>query len=120
MEVGLMCTGGTPQLVERYAQTAEAAGFATLWAPEHVVFFEEYARAYRIPTISVRLLYVLLERRCRDEFAAMLANRGREDCVTWLGGYVMPQDVAEIIARCLTSQQRPEKPGPSSARCSTT
>ena len=46
MEIGLMCTGGAPQLVERYAQTAEAAGFAALWAPEHVVFFEEYAPTY--------------------------------------------------------------------------
>ncbi len=64
--------------------------------------FEEYARAYGIPTISVRLLYVLLEKRCREEFLDMLKNRGKEDAVDWMGGYVMPQDVAGIIARALT------------------
>lgn len=73
--------------------------------------FEEYARAYGIPTISVRLLYVLLEKRCRAEFAEMLANRGREDCVTWLAGYVMPQDVAAIIGRCLTYDVAQQDPG---------
>lgn len=46
MDIGLMCTGGDPDVVERYAQTAEAAGYASLWAPEHVVFFEDYAPTY--------------------------------------------------------------------------
>jgi nucleoside-diphosphate-sugar epimerase len=64
--------------------------------------FEEYARAFRIPTLSIRLLYVLLEKRCKDEFIAMLANRGNEARVDWMGGYVMPADVAEIIARGIT------------------
>jgi nucleoside-diphosphate-sugar epimerase len=63
--------------------------------------FEEYARAFRVPTLSIRLLYVLLDRRCKDEFLQMMANRGREDCVTWMGGYVMPEDVAGIMAKAL-------------------
>jgi probable F420-dependent oxidoreductase len=46
MEIGLMCTGGTPEVVSRYAETAEAAGYASLWAAEHVVFFEDYAPNY--------------------------------------------------------------------------
>jgi len=46
MDIGLMCTGGDPELVERYVQTAEAAGYASLWAPEHVVFFEDYDPTY--------------------------------------------------------------------------
>lgn len=60
--------------------------------------FEEYARAFRIPTLSIRLLYVLLEKRCRREFADALANRGKEAKADWLGGYVMPEDVAGMIA----------------------
>lgn len=72
--------------------------------------FEEYARAYRIPTVSVRLLYVLLDKRCRDEFGAMLKNRGDEAALDWMGGYVMPQDVAEIIARSLTCDVAAEDP----------
>lgn len=60
--------------------------------------FEEYARAFRIPTLSIRLLYVLLEKRCKDEFAEALANRGNEAKAEWMGGYVMPEDVAGMIA----------------------
>jgi nucleoside-diphosphate-sugar epimerase len=64
--------------------------------------FEEYARAFRIPTVSIRLLYVLLEKRCKDEFLAALAHRGDETKADWMGGYVMPEDVAGIMARALT------------------
>lgn len=46
MDIGLISTGGPPEIVERYVQTAEAAGFASLWASEHVVFFEDYAPTY--------------------------------------------------------------------------
>lgn len=75
--------------------------------------FEEYARAFRIPTLSIRLLYVLLEKRCREEFADALANRGNEAKADWLGGYVMPQDVAGIIAAGLdydVAAARPDFP----------
>lgn len=64
--------------------------------------FEEYARAFRIPTLSIRLLYVLLEKRCKDEFLVALSNRGKEATADWMGGYVMPQDVAEIVERALS------------------
>ncbi|MBJ19683.1 MAG: LLM class F420-dependent oxidoreductase [bacterium] len=46
MDIGLISTGGPPQIVERYVQTAEAAGFASLWASEHVVFFEDFDPSY--------------------------------------------------------------------------
>lgn len=46
MDIGLISTGGSPEIVERYVQTAEAAGFASLWASEHVVFFEDYEPTY--------------------------------------------------------------------------
>lgn len=46
MDIGIISTGGPPDIVERYVQTAEAAGFASLWASEHVVFFEDYAPTY--------------------------------------------------------------------------
>ena len=46
MEIGIISTGGPPDVVERYVQTAEAAGFASLWASEHVVFFEDYSPTY--------------------------------------------------------------------------
>lgn len=75
--------------------------------------FEEYARAYRIPTLSIRLLYVLLEKRCRQEFTDALANRGNEAKANWLGGYVMPQDVAGMIGAGLdydVAATRPDFP----------
>jgi UDP-glucose 4-epimerase len=75
--------------------------------------FEEYARAFRIPTLSIRLMYVLLEKRCRDEFRTMLANRGNAAKADWLGGYVMPEDVAGMIAGGLdydVAAARPEFP----------
>jgi probable F420-dependent oxidoreductase len=46
LDIGIISTGGPPDIVERYVQTAEAAGFASLWASEHVVFFEDYAPTY--------------------------------------------------------------------------
>jgi UDP-glucose 4-epimerase len=64
--------------------------------------FEEYARAFRIPTLSIRLLYVLLEKRCKNEFLVALSNRGNEAIADWMGGYVMPQDVAGIMERALS------------------
>ena len=60
--------------------------------------FEEYARAFRIPTLSIRLMYVLLEKRCKDEFWEALGNRGNQAKADWMGGYVMPEDVAGMIA----------------------
>lgn len=36
----------TPALVGTFAREAEAAGFHSLWAPEHVVLFDEYASRY--------------------------------------------------------------------------
>jgi UDP-glucose 4-epimerase len=75
--------------------------------------FEEYARAYRIPTLSIRLLYVLLDKRCKGEFQVALANRGNEAKADWLGGYVMPEDVAGMIAAGLdydVAAARPDFP----------
>ncbi len=46
MDIGLIATGGPPEIVERYVQTAEAVGFASLWASEHVVFFEDFEPTY--------------------------------------------------------------------------
>jgi probable F420-dependent oxidoreductase len=46
MEIGLICASGGPEIVERYVQTAESAGYASIWAPEHVVFFEDYDPTY--------------------------------------------------------------------------
>jgi probable F420-dependent oxidoreductase len=46
MEIGLICAGGAPEVVERYVQTAEELGFASLWVPEHVAFFESYDATY--------------------------------------------------------------------------
>ena len=64
--------------------------------------FEEYARAFLIPTLSIRLLYVLLEKRCKDEFLVALSNRGVESTADWMGGYVMPRDVAGIMESALS------------------
>ena len=46
MDIGIITTGGSPEIVGRYVQTAEAAGFASIWTSEHVVFFEDYAPNY--------------------------------------------------------------------------
>ena len=46
MDIGLISMGGAPDIVERYVQTAESVGFASLWTSEHVVFFEDYAPTY--------------------------------------------------------------------------
>jgi probable F420-dependent oxidoreductase len=36
----------TPALIVQAAQAAEAAGFHSVWAPEHVLLFDEYASRY--------------------------------------------------------------------------
>ena len=50
MKIGFFSVGiGTsvePQVVRAVAQTTERLGFATLWAPEHVVLMQEYISKY--------------------------------------------------------------------------
>src|SRR5262245_8952294 len=36
----------SPPFIAEAARTAEAAGFNSIWAPEHVVLFDEYASRY--------------------------------------------------------------------------
>jgi probable F420-dependent oxidoreductase len=36
----------TPEFLATYAQTAEQAGFSSIWLGEHVVFLDEYASSY--------------------------------------------------------------------------
>jgi probable F420-dependent oxidoreductase len=50
MKIGFFAVGigaaVAPEAVRTVAMTAERLGFATLWAPEHVVLVEEYASKY--------------------------------------------------------------------------
>jgi len=51
MQVGIVqIFDGTPcrglAHIEEYARTVEGLGFASLWAPDHVVFFDTYASPY--------------------------------------------------------------------------
>ena len=50
MEVGYFAVGMgptvDPEWVRTIATTAERLGFATIWAPEHVVLLEQYASKY--------------------------------------------------------------------------
>jgi len=36
----------TPEFLAAYAEAAEAAGFASIWVGEHVVFLDEYTSRY--------------------------------------------------------------------------
>ena len=57
MEVGIVmpCSAITPpQLIAETAKAIEERGFASIWAPEHVIFFEEYrSNGFRIPPSKV-------------------------------------------------------------------
>lgn len=50
MRVGLFLPSvspvATPEFLAAYAESAEAAGFASIWVGEHVVFLDEYASRY--------------------------------------------------------------------------
>jgi alkanesulfonate monooxygenase SsuD/methylene tetrahydromethanopterin reductase-like flavin-dependent oxidoreductase (luciferase family) len=46
MDIGLICAPGPPELVIRYVETAEQVGFAPLWVPEHVAFFDDFHPVY--------------------------------------------------------------------------
>src|SRR5712691_6766759 len=54
MEVGYFAVGigptVDPEWVRTIATTAERLGFATIWAPEHVVLLEQYASKYPYST----------------------------------------------------------------------
>ena len=59
IEIGLVqAFGGTPKhgpaYVRDFSQAAEALGFHSIWAPEHIVFFEEYDSVYPYPQSQVR------------------------------------------------------------------
>lgn len=54
MEIGLvdLFDGGTrrdPGFMATFARTAEQLGFAGIWVPEHLMFFDEYESAYPYP-----------------------------------------------------------------------
>ncbi|KAA9108203.1 LLM class flavin-dependent oxidoreductase [Microbacterium rhizomatis] len=38
-----------PEFIQAYAKTAEDRGFAGIWLPEHILFFDHYASAYPYP-----------------------------------------------------------------------
>jgi len=50
MKIGFFSVGigptAEPQLLRSVATAAERLGFATIWAPEHVVLVEQYASKY--------------------------------------------------------------------------
>ena len=50
MKIGLFSIGigatAEPETIALVAETAESVGFHSLWAPEHVVLFENYASQY--------------------------------------------------------------------------
>lgn len=75
--------------------------------------FREYSRAYHMEVVSVRFLWVLLERN-RASIEKLLATREREP-PTWLGGYVMPQDVAKMIRLAAEYDMVPDDPFPFAA-----
>ncbi len=68
------------------------------------IMFREYARAFKIPTISVRFLWVWLERDKENVEPIIRGEQGKikqseGSAFDWIGSYVMPEDVAEIVAR---------------------
>ena len=49
MDIGIVmpCSAITPpDLIAETAKAIEERGFASIWAPEHVIFFEEYQSKY--------------------------------------------------------------------------
>ena len=49
MEVGIVLPGSSrtpPELIIEAAKAVEERGFHSVWAPEHVVFFEQYESRY--------------------------------------------------------------------------
>ena len=58
MQVGYFSVGigpaVNPEFVRTIATTAERLGFSTIWAPEHVVLLEEYARSILIRAANSR------------------------------------------------------------------
>ncbi len=65
----------------------------TKWFGE--LMFMEYSRAFNIPTVSIRFMWVLLD---RDREAVSEIQSGKTDRFDWFGSYVMPEDVAQIVA----------------------
>ena len=50
MKIGYFAIGiglaADPEILETMAQTAEACGFHSVWAPEHVVLIDQYVSKY--------------------------------------------------------------------------
>lgn len=59
------------------------------------IMFREYSRAYKIETISIRFMWVLLERNMKE---IEQIRKGQGEWFNWLGSYVMPRDVAQIVS----------------------
>ncbi len=50
MKIGFFCVGlgvsANPEVIKVIARTAEACGYHSLWAPEHIVLLEQYSSTY--------------------------------------------------------------------------
>jgi probable F420-dependent oxidoreductase len=77
MEVGLLALGAgqmptaEPDMIGQIAHTADEMGFASLWAPEHVVLFAEDAYTSRPSTASGKLAPAIADGDFLDPFVGL-------------------------------------------------
>jgi probable F420-dependent oxidoreductase len=109
MRVGLHAlgvgTGASPEVVRAVARNAEQCGFATLWAGEHVVMFDEQASRY--PYAESGRIAVPPDADWLDPFVCLsVAAASTESISLATGVLLLPEHNPVIVAKQAASLDR--------------
>jgi probable F420-dependent oxidoreductase len=109
MKIGIsgigMGKGARPHTLQTAAEHAERLGFATLWAPEHVVLFDHYDSAYPYSTDGQFLAAGTTD--LLDPFVALTYAAARTSRIRLATGIcLVPQRNPLILAKVIASLDR--------------
>ena len=113
MEVGLFSIGvartADPDIIAQIARQAEAVGFASLWAPEHVVLFDDAAYASQYPYNDTGRI-AITDADLLDPFTALAFAAAHTERIKLATGiFLVPQRHPLVVAKMVASLDRLSK-----------
>ncbi len=113
MEVGLFSIGvgrtADPDIIAQIARRAEAVGFDSLWAPEHVVLFDDAAYASQYPYNDTGRIGIT-DADLLDPFTALTFAAAHTERIKLATGiFLVPQRHPLVVAKMVASLDRLSK-----------
>jgi len=113
MDVGLFSIGvgrtADPDIIAQIARRAEAVGFDSLWAPEHVVLFDDAAYASQYPYNDTGRIGIT-DADLLDPFTALAFAAAHTERIKLATGiFLVPQRHPLVVAKMVASLDRLSK-----------